>query len=269
MDVHQNRQSGDQRGRRRVKHVILELEQRGGDQPREGGVQRNRHTAAHGRQQALHHPRVKTLHLPDGQQHEDKTDDGAEQPQPQERIADEMAERVPVRQLIAERTHQHTGPVSFPLAHQIPDELADHAVRYALLPSGFPQRLRQRSVERNKGGPLPAQTMSKVKPVPGGKQIETENHVGNPAPVGVQRQLDQPLVRSDEEGEADQPEDDQGTKQKVGIFNLEHGVRVYARCAVGDHRTPTTEPAHKALPSNNLTFGIFSRHHVEGSGGDK
>ena len=58
MHIGQNGQAGGQLSRRRIENVILQLEERAGDEPREGRIQGDGHTAAHGRQELLHEARV-------------------------------------------------------------------------------------------------------------------------------------------------------------------------------------------------------------------
>ncbi len=86
--------------------MILKFQKGAGDQSGKRRVEGDRHATAHSGEQLLHHGRIEVRHLSNRQQHEDKADNGPEQPQPQQHVADKVPEGVAVGDVVAEGFYQ-------------------------------------------------------------------------------------------------------------------------------------------------------------------
>ena len=108
--------------------MVLQLQQRARDQSRQGRVERHGHAAAHRPQEILHERRLKLGQLGDRQKHEDEAHHRAEQAQLEQHVAQEVAHRMPIEQLIPERVHQGrtvAGLSLAPFPFQVVEETAD------------------------------------------------------------------------------------------------------------------------------------------------
>src|SRR5258707_13027127 len=78
--------------RRRVEHVVLDLQEDRTDQAGKRRIHRDCHAIAHQAHGGFHHGAVARIETGDRREHDDKADDGAEQAQLHQRIAGESTE---------------------------------------------------------------------------------------------------------------------------------------------------------------------------------
>src|SRR5947209_5204730 len=92
--------------RRRVKHVVLNLQQDRADQTGKRGVHRNRHAVAHQSHRRFHHGAVRRIETGNRREHDDEADNGAEQAELHQRVAREGAKSVRAAQPVGQRSQQ-------------------------------------------------------------------------------------------------------------------------------------------------------------------
>src|SRR5436305_6636751 len=92
--------------RRRVEHVVLDLQQDRTDQAGKRGIHRDRHAVAHQAHGGFHHGAVGRIETGDRREHDDEADNGAEQAKLHQRIAGECAKTVRAAQPVGERSKQ-------------------------------------------------------------------------------------------------------------------------------------------------------------------
>ena len=118
--------------RRRVEHVVLDLQQDRTDQAGKRRIHRYRHAVAHQAHGGFHHGAVARIETGDRSEHDDKAYDGAEQAQLHQRIARECAEAVRAAQPIGERSQQQRlieapGRLRFGFYDKIANMIGDEA----------------------------------------------------------------------------------------------------------------------------------------------